>query len=474
MSGVVDLTVRAFMLLLGSGALLAGSALLHAATREMGLLSESGSLSQEKSILRHWPAVAAWAIILVSCATIGNSDFVFLLLYCICGLYLLIGLHELGHVVAAWWAGLRPVKMRVGSGWELFGFSRGTLRVSFGLKPNSGYVEVNTLDDQLTRKAKLLLYSGGPAASLLTFLVGMGILVSVDSQSAIFRTTPLEIYKQMFLVQHAALFVSLFSTQVMIDGMKTKGDMAAILEELVIPMGEAENFPEIRERASWNEVWEKDQPFLLPFPHFAEIFALLIVWVGKDAAPKLEELVDRTLSGGRLKNHQLCHLLFTRAGCLAYRGQTAAARKSLDEAIDTASSDDLKVSLCEQAANLVLVGRLTELLPAVDRYSRLALQLQPGEITLEGTRGAILVELDQIEAGAQMLPKVFEQSESEGDKTISAFYLALASLKAGDLAVSQSWRDRMMQHSPPEWLLARAHELDGGTGGSDTQTGKDA
>ncbi len=474
MSGVVDLTVRAFMLLLGSGALLAGSALLHAATREMGLLSESGSLSQEKSILRHWPAVVAWLIVLVSCVTIGKSHFLFLLIYCVFGLYLLIGLHELGHVVAAWWAGLRPVKMRVGSGWELFGFSRGTLRVSFGLKPTSGYVEVEPMDGHWTRKAKLLLYSGGPAASLLTFLVGMGILVSVDPQSAIFRIIPVEIYKQMFLVQHAALFVSLFSTQVMIDGMKTKGDMAAILEELAIPMGEAENFPEIRERASWNEVWEKDQAFLLPFPQFAEIYAKLIVWVGKDAAPKLEELVNQTLSGGRLKNNELCLLLFARAGCLAYREETVAARKCLDEAIDTASTDSLKVSLCDQAANLVIVGRLTELLPAIDRYSQFALQLQPGEITLEGTRGSILVELDQIEAGAQMLQKVFEQSESEDDKTISAFYLALASLKAGDLAVSRSWRDKMMQHSPPEWLLARAYELDGETGGSDTRTGKDA
>lgn len=421
-------------------------------------------------------------MILILGSMVAGSAYPLLLIYLVVSQYILVGLHEFGHVVAAWSVGLSPVAVKIGTGREIFDFRCGSIRVSIGLGFFCGRVEVNAGEGQWTRKKNLVLCLGGPLASLVTLAGGLCFLLALDSENPLFHIFPQPLFAAMFVAQHLFIFSGPLGSEVVVDGKRMRSDLTAILVDISISDDRWELLQKRREHevadqlseGEWWYTWENAESHLQALPQYAGLLAHFTISAGKEAAPKLEALANETLSGSCPNKEEFGLLLFVRAGCLAYRGDTAAARACLDEAMETAETGELKVALCELAANLVIISRLMELLPDVDRYSQLALQLQPEEITLKGTRGSILVESGLILAGTKMLLEVFEQSDSENDKTISAFYLALACRKAGDDPSVQSWRDKMMQNDPPAWLMARAEELGGEPNRTGAETVRDA
>lgn len=69
------------------------------------------------------------------------------------GFSLVIFVHELGHFMAAKWAGVRVERFAIGFGKELIGFTRGETRYSFNILPLGGFVKMLGQEDFVVDKS---------------------------------------------------------------------------------------------------------------------------------------------------------------------------------------------------------------------------------------------------------------------------------------------------------------------------------
>jgi tetratricopeptide (TPR) repeat protein len=399
----------------------------------------------------------------------GHFYFVTLLLFVVVGGYLLIAIHEMGHVVGAWVGGLQPMEMRIGTGLELVAFHWLGMRASFGSNFFSGFVTADWKGDYSRRRLRDLVYIlGGPFATLLAFLAGMGIFLAHGGPDGdpIAGVTPLS-FAAIFAGQNLSLFLGLFGPDAAIDGVSSKRDLNAAVAVLFGEKKTAEDnekiqrqYDDLIKRGEWNEAWKHVENAWMASPRYAGNFELFVVYVGMAAVPKLERTVSSILANLKPTRSELISLLFTRGACHAFRGNHDKARLCFSEGFDTALELGEKADFCERVTCLVIIARLSGVIPVADDYSRRALELLPEKTTLKGTRGAILIEMGRIEEGRALLEEVFSRTESEDDKMICAFYLALANRKLGNVSCVQEWREQMMQHSHPKWLLDRCVELE--------------
>ncbi len=80
------------------------------------------------------------------------------------GFSLVIFVHELGHFLAAKWAGVRVDKFAIGFGKELFGRTLGETRYSFNVLPLGGYVKMLGQEDFVVDKSGELKVKNDPDA----------------------------------------------------------------------------------------------------------------------------------------------------------------------------------------------------------------------------------------------------------------------------------------------------------------------
>jgi predicted Zn-dependent protease len=73
-----------------------------------------------------------------------------------------------------------------------------------------------------------------------------------------------------------------------------------------------------------------------------------------------------------------------------------------------------------------------ELLPEADAYSKEAYSAAPWVPSITGTRGTVLVEMGQIEAGVKLLKEAFEKASSSRSKAENACHLAIANARMGN------------------------------------------
>lgn len=86
------------------------------------------------------------------------------ILLMVLGFSLVIFVHELGHFLAAKWAGVRVDRFAIGFGKELFGFTKGETRYSFNALPLGGYVKMLGQEDFVVDKTGELKVKNDPNA----------------------------------------------------------------------------------------------------------------------------------------------------------------------------------------------------------------------------------------------------------------------------------------------------------------------
>lgn len=421
---------------------------------------------------------AAFVCLVVVCALlglwlVGHFYFVTLLLFVVLGGYVLIAVHEMGHAIGAWVVGLRPTEMRIGTGMELAAFRWLGMRVSLGSYFFSGFVTADWKGDYSRRRLRDLVHIlGGPFATLLAFFAGLALFLAHGGPEGqpIAGVSPLA-FAAIFAGQNLSLFLGLFGPDAAVDGVSSKRDLnaaAAVLfgeKTTAADIGEIQQqFDNLIKRGEWSEAWKYVENVWMASPRYACNLELFVVYVGMAVVPKVERIVSRILANLKPTRGELISLLFTRGACHAFRGDMDKAMSCFSAGFDTALDAGEKAELCERVTCLVIISRLSAVIPVADDYSQRALDLLPEGITLRGTRGAILIEMGRIEEGSVMLEEVFNRTESEADKMICAFYLALANRKLGTASGIQRWREQMMQYSPPKWLLERCVELEAGSG----------
>jgi len=391
-----------------------------------------------------------------------------LFLFIVVSGFVLVGLHELGHVVAARLVGFRPVSVRVGTGCEWVSFLCGETRVSLGMNVFSGHVQVIDEEEKWTRRRLAVFALGGPVASLATFLAVGGPYYFLHMQRLIPDAEFLRLLAAVFVVQNIVMFCGFFAEEADLDGRRLKPDLrqvSACLFGSEADWQPARSFTTLLQghisNGDFQLAWRLSKDILLPVPQNAQIFAWFAVMNGKESVLELERLAEATLAGGKLDAAQSSWLLLARGACFAHRGRIDLAGECFAEAIEHSPDVGTKVAICDSVANLVISARLMDALPEALRLSEFALQLHPEELTLMGTLSSLLVEMGRIDEAEAILERVFRETQSGNDKAICAFYLALVNFRKGNIEAVRSWREKMMQHRPPKWLVARLGELDG-------------
>ena len=118
--------------------------MLHGMTIGTALVLAAANLGVQHAGLPEW-ASNVWSIFLL-----------------LCGFSLVIFVHELGHFVAAKWAGVRVDRFAIGFGKEVFGFTRGETRYSLNALPLGGYVKMLGQEDFVVDKSGELKVKDNP------------------------------------------------------------------------------------------------------------------------------------------------------------------------------------------------------------------------------------------------------------------------------------------------------------------------
>jgi len=125
------------------------------------------------------------------------------LLLVMLGFSFVVFVHELGHFLAAKWAGVRVERFAIGFGQELFGFQYGETRYSFNVLPLGGYVKmlgqedfavdktgelkVKSDDASFTNKPvgqRMVIVSAGVVMNLIFAAIGLTIYMMIGYNTA--------------------------------------------------------------------------------------------------------------------------------------------------------------------------------------------------------------------------------------------------------------------------------------------------
>ena len=117
------------------------------------------------------------------------------LLKALLGFSLVIFVHELGHFLAAKWAGVNVEKFCIGFGKELFGFTRGGTRYGWNILPLGGYVKMLGQEDFVVDKSGELKVKDQPGSFTSKTIAQRMVIVSAGViMNLIFAAIGLSIY----------------------------------------------------------------------------------------------------------------------------------------------------------------------------------------------------------------------------------------------------------------------------------------
>ena len=115
-----------------------------------------------------------------------------------------------------------------------------------------------------------------------------------------------------------------------------------------------------------------------------------------------------------------------------------------------------KIGFLDQLACLVLYDDLSPSLASAEFCVRRALDLAPGNLTLQGTLGAILTELGNTAEAEPLLHECFDRSPAMHDQAISGFYLAVIAARRNETKRAQALARKSLALYPQPWLLRKA------------------
>jgi hypothetical protein len=139
------------------------------------------------------------------------------------------------------------------------------------------------------------------------------------------------------------------------------------------------------------------------------------------------------------------------------QGDLERAQRRSDEYLLELDSAEEKIFLLDVLSCLPFMEGLRNCIGNAERWSQQALEIQPENLTLKGTRGSVLVEQGRFEEGKVLLQEVYEKSEADIDKGISALYLAVIAKEYGDSKAARRFATQAKQLFPAPWLLEKLH-----------------
>jgi hypothetical protein len=296
--------------------------------------------------------------------------------------------HELAHFFAAKWLGLKPWCLSIGHGSVVFEKQYRSFKLILRAFPYSGEVYPFLFaDDSVgTRWKAFFMIAAGPLSNAV--LLGVfGLVISGSSVSGLAESFgPTRFSVQMLLANGYLLLSCLIPFQFRIDGVRVPSDGLNMVRLL-----------SGRSPGSWKQ------------------------------SLSAEDSTDRSSSGPTWNwavNQIPPEVLLAQYRAVLGNSQLSANERRL--ALDG-------------FVTCVLMYGADDFFAEADRYSEELFQANPTEWTVKGTRGSVLVEKGEIEAGQAMLQEVMEHDPSAFDRAIAASFLALAELKRNNRETALEW-----------------------------------
>ncbi|MFO1447050.1 MAG: hypothetical protein U1F61_02640 [Opitutaceae bacterium] len=352
--------------------------------------------------------------------------------------YLLIVVHEAGHVLVAYLVGIRIHAVTIGQWRRIIELRLATMIVTFRLIPGMGYVVPVPSVNSLSRIRATPFLLGGVAAELIVVVVALNSLPS-PQQIVHFPDGILAFSATAVIVIGGFhLLLSLLPCDTSVEGKVFQSDAKHLLNLWT----KAEEVARLR-------------TFLYEL-HEAEVLVGL-----REFGPAIEKL--QSLS----QRHPDRPSLVKHIGVLhEENGDDTSAESTWRRLLkDPDLPTTEAVEMLDLLSCLLLYRERRDLLQEADGWSQKALQLAPAAITLKGTRGSVLVELGRYEDGIGLLLEVARRSECRVDRVVSSAYLAKAFSCNGNTAEAKRWMDRARSLNPTHPVVGRiAKEI--GTGSS--------
>lgn len=167
---------------------------------------------------------------------------------------------------------------------------------------------------------------------------------------------------------------------------------------------------------------------------------------------------DQLLAWGDLSLGSKTILKSERVRMSVLGGKFEKAAIECEEFLSQTDSVIAKALMLDLLASLPHSRNLPAYLHEADKWSRRALEIAPGFITLKGTRASVLADLGRFAEAKPLLTEVFEQSESNIDKGTASVYLALCARAEGDLITARKLAKQAARIHPEPWLKKRIQD----------------
>jgi hypothetical protein len=341
--------------------------------------------------------------------------------------YLLIVIHESGHLLAARLVGIEIARVTIGHWRKLASFSVGKTQVFLRAAPSSGYVMPKPV---LTRK---------PTAAIVLFVLGGVLAEGAVVALALARTPPPQIatlgelvvvfvrINVIWIGAYQVIF-NLLPGQGWLGGTKVATDGMLLLQLWQNRGNRAAEDQMLRELQGIEDLKQAGQ---------------YDAAIGKATA----------LMNVHPKNLELRKFV---ASLHSSHGDWREAERMLREMLqEPPDSKSRTAELLDLLACLPLYTGCMDLLAEADAWTTEALNHVPNAITLKGTRGGVLVELGRLDEGIAMLNDVMKWSECPVDHAISAAYLAKAHAARENFGEARRWLAKAESIEPKHPVITR-------------------
>ena len=384
-------------------------------------------------------------------------------------------LHELGHCAAGTLLGLEPARLRVGGGrlwasWQ----TRNGFRWEWGRRPAGGFMEMLHRDERGFRWRQFGFVAGGPLMDAALFatlqLVILPLCRGFLLPPALGALDAGVICRGLLFVQGAFLFGNLMPQIFFFDGRWLHTDGWWLFRVLFFPTEKVREAVLAHLCAHLDLLWRsgrRAQAFeeiaatALRYPeHAAALLVSEALWHQETKDPDAQaRCVEHALVESRASPADKAGQVWSSyAAALAARDDLDGARSACAAVLAQRADDPPgeRATLLDAFACLPLLHTGTRaLLPDAAAWGQEALALAPDTITVRGTWGALLVELGREAEGAEILRDVLARTESDLDRGIAAFYLALVAHRQGDRREMRKQRETARRLCRQPVLMAR-------------------
>ena len=335
--------------------------------------------------------------------------------------YVCIGLHELGHLIAIKCIGWTPLVFKLGLGPAITVARVGDLHVQLGRNPFSGWVRGTAETISFFRLKWFLMVISGPLMTALAILAMLRVLIYESNSPAVpaWQTNALFI---AIMLQLMTLVGTLWPSTTMMDGMPMTTDGKQAIQS--ITMSKAEIVGQ----------------FLL---HAVTKATVLIERGEWQRVPAILEnaRLQTGISSPEMGRIWIC--------CLLQQGKAAQAEAAMNDLLACAdASGETRAAVLDSLACLPLFDGHTQLIPKALTYIEEAIAAAPDAITLKGTKASLLIEAGELASGMKLLEEVMGRTESDNDRAICSYYLALAHARSGDWKKGHEFLDTAERKYP--------------------------